>query len=481
VADRNESPVARSAADRVQETIEEADDDSNSDDSESQYEDPLETFYKKVGYLPPLDDAALELLEIVSPDPELVAIMGRLSASKDIVRFQRGLLVYRNVSLKPSHDISLKDVKSLPWTVEKEDPAEEAYNNRLWELDRAKCSEQSNEPTFQRTILISMIDRYRLIYNKGDADKALLDFAVEGTWTCPPMPTRAFRKSENFLTKPRPDLAIAFRRQSLFPQGTGWQMFPLATQRLIFYEGTGESQLDRCFHFFTVEAKKPDINVTDKVALAQSLNSASQALHNMYEFFKEADGEEGDEYVNIFYKRVRFFSVVATSEGIKIRIHRASCIGSGIQQDLDNPILEGYPLKFEYDDYWTASNPLLRQDVVDVFGQILYGYGVNELAGHLQRAITKIDQKFKNYEKDNRHPLQRDDNYYSYGQIPPLSRATTAASPRRPSQSQQPPSFQQLNISSTTTSFAHNAVIEPYSGHNVANQADSGKKRQRTG
>ncbi|KAF3768242.1 hypothetical protein M406DRAFT_349706 [Cryphonectria parasitica EP155] len=371
----------------------------SSEESGFGYQDPLQVFYRRVGYLPPLSDAALDLLGSILLDPGVFARMARMSANKNL-----------------------------------KDPAEKAYNDKLWALDKSKCTLSSQEPTFQRTMLISMIDRYRLIYEKGEhGPTTMLDFAAEGVWGCPPMPTMASRRLEDFLTQPKPDLAVAFRRQSLFPAGTNWNIFPTATQRLVCYEDISPPSDDRAFHFLTVEAKKSELDISDSVARAQSLNNASQALHNMYEFFREADDGKGEKFVDLFFDKVRFFSVVATSEGIKIRIYRACRISSGAdksaddydQQGLDNPIRDDYPLKFLYSDYWTAHSPLNRQEVITVFAQILYGYGVGELAGYLRDAILEMDQKFQKYERNMGFFFQRSEAYYSHGQLPPLSRAAS--------------------------------------------------------
>ena len=48
----------------------------------------------------------------------------------------------------------------------------------------------------------------------------------------------------------------------------------------------------RAFPFFTIEAEASLTSTLDHVALQKNLNNASQALHNMYEFLKEAGYEE---------------------------------------------------------------------------------------------------------------------------------------------------------------------------------------------
>lgn len=415
--DRAEVPI---------DTIESSIRDGASGPSEDGYEDPLTTFYNQVGYLPPLDDATLDLLDAILPNLGLVARMPLVSASKHTDIFKKGL-EYRNVDQRPSRasDSLCEEIKCLvlpEWL--KEDPVEKTYKNYLWELDREKASNEGDEATFQRTVLTSMIDRYRFMYGNGLTGKAMLDFAFESSWNCTPMPTRAFLRREMFLTQPKPDLAVAFRRESLFPEGLDWNLFPAATQSLVCFEKTVIPQSGRAFHFLAIEAKNADTNVHSEVALLQGLNSASQALHNMYEFFREADEEGENEFVNIFFDRVRFFSVVAIADTIQIRIHRACRVSSSMNpadrdyepQRFTNPIYDDYPLRFAYDNYWKGDSEN-RQDVMDQLAHILYGYGAGELAGHLQSAIRKVAQKLKDHKEKWDSELPRDHKYYSHGQM----------------------------------------------------------------
>jgi len=92
------------------------------------------------------------------------------------------------------------------------------YGEELWQKDLEKCQKQVQEPIFQRTILLSMINRYRLFYG---TEQSILEFAVETPWTYLPMPTYAERWGKGFLTCPKPDLAVGFRRQKSF-QDCDW-------------------------------------------------------------------------------------------------------------------------------------------------------------------------------------------------------------------------------------------------------------------
>lgn len=54
------------------------------------------------------------------------------------------------------------------------------YDDKLWEIYLEKCQKQAQEAIFQRTMLLSMIDLYRLFYEYPDtAEQYVLEFAVE--------------------------------------------------------------------------------------------------------------------------------------------------------------------------------------------------------------------------------------------------------------------------------------------------------------
>jgi hypothetical protein len=105
----------------------------------------------------------------------------------------------------------------------------------------------------------------------------------------------------------------------------------------------------RVFHFLTIEAKKGSIAADDLVALRQSLNNAGQSLHNMFEFFRDA----GPEHEGGFFDKVRFFSVAVSTQGLVIRIHRATREPS-MHRDpgLISPDRPDYSLRFKHREFF---------------------------------------------------------------------------------------------------------------------------------
>ncbi|KAF2963473.1 hypothetical protein GQX73_g10100 [Xylaria multiplex] len=290
---------------------------SDTESSASFSEDPLVFSYRNLGYLSPLGESTLQLLEQVLSDPNMGTTGGRINPS-DVANFRVGL-GERNVALESYHDAYLHQIKSLSPETEEETLPERRRHALAWELDLKKTQDDPQEPVFQRTIMMSMIDRHRFIYGRGDSPVPVLDFAVERTWKCPPMPSRALWDSDpKLLTKPKADLALAFRQYAIFKRAS-WQELPNTMRSMFCYEGQATGREVRVFHFMTIEGKNSDKSPDDTVALGQNLNNASQSLHIMYELFREA----GEEHIRTFFDKVRFFSGVSTSRGIKIRVHRA--------------------------------------------------------------------------------------------------------------------------------------------------------------
>lgn len=387
--------------------------------------DSMQTFYRNWGYLPPLDVEVVAIIDAIIADPIKAGEFTRMGAEHP--DFPDGL-DDRNVDLGESStlDSHADHIKFLaPEESASETDGEKELHGQLWTLDQARCNEGSNEAFFQRTLMMSLIARHSIIYQRGARNKRYLDFSVEEAWTCPPMPTRAYGKGLKFLTQPKPDLAVCFRRQSLIPDNL-WKNLPNATKRLACYENTRETGRERVFHFLTIEAKKANISADDTVGKRQSLNNASQALHNMFEFFRDA----GAEHENNFFTKVRFFSVVASTEGLTIRIHRATR-----EPDKECFIILDYSLRFEYQEflYIQKHSNFDRETVIRTFKTILIAYGANGLLFLFSDAAKALVRRLKRDPKGLKS--RQNVNFYRYGQTVavPKSRTATPAPSRAPS------------------------------------------------
>lgn len=393
--------------------------------------DPEQLSYSKWGYLPPFDEETLAIIEAIIANPDMAYIFERIGPQHD--KFPQGL-EHRNVFLEASttpdpyedhvHRLESKEFAS-------ETAEERASSEQLWRSDRAKCIDGSNEALFHRTVMMSLIARHRLMHDHDrDTDiRNRLDYSVEEIWTCPPMPTRAYRRNMPFLTQAKPDLAVFFRRQTVIPEAL-WREMPIATRHLACFEKEGLVGGPKVFHFFTIEAKKASTSTENMVGQLQSLNNASQALHNMFEFFRDA----GQDHEKVFFDKVRFFSVVASTEGLIVRIHRATrepSDGSGIGLVMkDRP---EYPLRFEYREFARIQrDDFDRITVLELFEKILLQYGAEELHPLLKSAAEALMERL------GKHPeelaLRDDVTFYQHGQIlPSKSRRQTTAGRATPS------------------------------------------------
>ena len=274
--------------------------------------DPQEEFNYKWGYLPPLGEEAERIITSVLENPELAKILVR--TGPDSKGFRPGL-EKRNVVISESQDPDPRAEEiggaSIEGFLEETADQQRIYDD-LWQLNRDKCNLSSSEALFQRTLMISLIARRSLIYRQNTGRIQLLNFVVEEPWNCLPMPTKTvWRVPEHlaynfkFLTQPKPDLAVCFDRNLVLPEDV-WTALPEATQALACFENS-DAGASRIFHFLTAEAKKAIAKVEEPKALYQSLNNASQALHNMFEFFRDA----GPQHEKVFFDKVRYFSAVA--------------------------------------------------------------------------------------------------------------------------------------------------------------------------
>ena len=161
---------------------------------------------------------------------------------------------------------------------------------------------------------MSMINRHRLAEN--------LDYTCESQWKCERMPQRGGEIASR-MPKPKPDLAIAFKSESILES---FQRNDLGDYiQTMCPEAHREGQGDRAFHFLSIEVKGAAGDVANCRAHRQNFNTATQALHNMFIFMRMA----GNELLDAFFKKVRFYSVVATSRTFCVRVHRAVRVEKG--------------------------------------------------------------------------------------------------------------------------------------------------------
>ena len=396
--------------------------------------DPWTAFTRKWGYLPPLDDDLSKILAEIVENPNLAKSMVRISA--DSPEFEESLEA-RNVPVLLSEDVdSYADkIKLLKFNKWHEPISEKNCHDLLWKLDQAKCHVTSSEALFQRTLMVHLIARHFLIYQRDPSKPQIFNFSVEEPWACPPMPTRAVagltdptKAEHKFLSQPKPDLALCFNREAIIPEKL-WRVLPRATRALACAENTHSSRM-MVFHFLSIEAKAAAFRLDDTKARNQSLNNASQALFNMFAFFRDA----GSKYEKLFYEKVRFFSVVAVREGMLVRVHRAIKIPDDeLSNRLVIPEEDSYRLDFEYREYAriTGIENYTRAKVFKILKPIMQ-YAGNELRVWLQSAAHDLAKKLdKDHEGFRARQLL---GFYRYGQPSPkttVNSKQTSAAPSR--------------------------------------------------
>lgn len=312
--------------------------------------DTQEQFNRKWVYVPPLDEETTRIIEAIITHPARAQTMVGIGPENS--QFLSGLH-NRNVLSEPSTQLDPCKIEIQSISLEgylQETQEQEILYGELWKLDKAKCTPDSSEALYQRTLMINLIARHLLIYQINGSKEQIFHFSMEEPWGCLPMPSRLLwaipkgqKSKAKFLTQPKPDLAVCFQRDAVISDRM-WKILPEPTKGLACFENSS-SNASRVFHFLVVEAKKAMLDLDSPQVLHQCLNSASQALHNLFEFFRDA----GPEHEQVFYNKVRFFSIVANRKGIIVRIHRA--IGKSDNAspwELVMPDRSNYRLEFEF-------------------------------------------------------------------------------------------------------------------------------------
>ncbi|KAL9078480.1 MAG: hypothetical protein Q9157_002601 [Trypethelium eluteriae] len=390
--------------------------------------DAENTFLQRNGYTVPLSNEALAAIRVVLGKEAAIEMASIRADSSD---FQSTLLEDRNVQLEETTqwiDPEWEYLHTYDFGRKPDEPSITNFLDRLWLADLDFCRGQQ-EAMFQRTVMMAMINRHQLISagneKPTDLSKSVLMFSVEATWNCPPMPTRRYwnptgKESKIWTTYPKPDLCVSFRRHNIIEKGD-WNTLPNATRHLICYEGIkgGFNEADRAFGFFFVEAKRSRFHPDHEVTLHQVLNDASQALHNMYEFFREA------QQLQVFFDRVRVFSAATSEKGIIVRVHRATELPENAKS---TRIVPEYPLQFEHQTYQSFNREEFdRSKVVEAFERIIVGYGERQLLELLKKAAADVGKKANHEWVRNKYVVNPAAfNDYRYGQYG--GRSSTTAS-----------------------------------------------------
>ena len=254
---------------------------------------------------------------------------------------------------------------------------------KQWATDMAKCA-RSQEAVFQRTVMISIIDRFKL--------DDQLDYMCEAPWIserfpCPPYSEDSLRhkaricKNRNcIICQPKPDLVVAFNSKSLVTDESLLRQLRISDlSGHIFPEGNGTDQTIRAFHFLSLEVKGKQGRIDNVIALRQNLNTASQALCNRYRCMLATND------VDRFFSHVRVFSAVATTEGFWLRVHRATKMKNASAANN-----KAYPLEFQFHSFRGLEKGYSKNAVSQIMGCILFEYGIQTLLPILKETVSSL-------------------------------------------------------------------------------------------
>ena len=186
------------------------------------------------------------------------------------------------------------------------------------------------------------------------------------------------RKGDSLpLTQPQPDLVVSFKTDSLIDdEDFSTKVYSLRDNLSghVCPEGLDPGQVERAFPFFSIEVKGRRAELDNTKVRFQNLNTASQALYNMYLVMNAADQR------NIFFDKVRVYSALATPKDFEVRVHRA----------VPRYAASVSPIAFQFDTVIRLDADYTHAQVSDIMYGILFTYGVNELHPILRRAVEVV-------------------------------------------------------------------------------------------
>ena len=279
------------------------------------------------------------------------------------------VLMLHNINTKKEEKPDSKLVEILELLDRDREYLPDEGHERRWQHDMSK-SAGSHEAIFQRTIMMEIIERHEL--------NEKLDFMCEIPWGSSRMP----RRDQGIqLSQPKPDLTIAFKTTSLLPEDCALtDLMGLGSLvSHLFPEGTSDGGIERTFHFLFIEVKGKNGKVGNVPARNQNLNTAAQALHNIFIVMKKAELEE------TFFREVRVFSIVATTACFELRVHRPIRLIHGHQY-----IKDDYPVRFGYDEILDIGSSYTKAMASRTVYNILYHYGVMKLHPIMKKALRIV-------------------------------------------------------------------------------------------
>ena len=354
-------------------------------------------WYTRWGYEPPEEDMTSSTTNTSGLSSEHPTKSGKSTSPKVVTRqadteFFRNGLRRRGITFVSRKDDKIDVIRKLVLAARPKVPT--ASGEKLeddWTADLVKCA-KADEALIQRTIMMETIDRHEL----GE----FLDYTCESSWTCKRMPLKPHKDKAvviskavkdnrsvqakpiiELMAKPRPDLHVAFKLEAIMDESS----LPLLEDMkgcICPESSQKEGSDDRAFPFFSMETKSPQAAKGEPVANRQNFNTASQALHNIYQFMKEAD------QVSKFLEEVRFFSAAVTPSTFQVRVHRAVIAA---QRD---KIQADYPLGFRFDVvYQSEKKRYTRAEITRIIKNILFEYGVKKLLPILKDAVEVVLNK----------------------------------------------------------------------------------------
>lgn len=231
---------------------------------------------------------------------------------------------------------------------------------------------RKNEMHFTMTIFFNLINMYKDFLEPGNFDHATdriwekHEEPPSRDWMVPP-------------TRPKPDIFIGFRVAAILTSSY-FDSLGKEFRHMMVPEKPEAGDDGVAFPFLMMEAKGPAGKLGGSPVLRQVVNDASNALFNLWKFFKRA-GKEAE-----FFKYIRVFTVAGSHERMTIRMHYAL-----EEEDQNNWVTEGYPLRYRYEVLMTSSTdakncrPLIQNTLTNILK-----YAENKMLSLIKDSVVNV-------------------------------------------------------------------------------------------
>ena len=231
---------------------------------------------------------------------------------------------------------------------------------------------RKNEMHFTMTIFFNLINMYKDFLEEGT-----FDHATDRKWERheePPSRDRMVTPA-----RPKPDIFIGFRVVAILTSSRFNSLGKEYRSKMV-PEKTEAGDKGVAFPFLIMEAKGPAAKLGGSPLLRQVVNDASNALYNLWGFFKRAKRETE------FFQHIRVFTIGGSHDRMTVRMHYA------IKEENQNDwVTHDYPLGYRYEELTNPSTdaedcrPVIQNTLTNILE-----YAEMKMLPHIKDSVQRV-------------------------------------------------------------------------------------------